>query len=77
MISFICRSRSKSKRTSTTKQKQTHRYREKTGGYQREGSGGSAQQLDFGCILDVAKNKKTGGYSSALAHDLKRNASII
>ena len=40
-------------------------------------SGGSAQQLDFGCILDVAKNKKTGGYSSALAHDLKRNASII
>ena len=37
----------------------------------------SAQQWDFGCILDVAKKKKSGGYPSALAHDLKRNASII
>ena len=40
-------------------------------------SGGSVQQLDFGCISDVARKKKSGGYSSALARDLKRNASII
>ena len=39
-------------------------------------SGGSVQQLDFGCISDVARKKKSG-YSSALARDLKKNASII